>query len=90
MCSPTRAALLTGRNHHAVHNGIVANLTTGYPGLRQRPAEERRDDAEVLRQNGFNTAMFGKHHNAPGITSRRRDPSTSGRPVSASSPSTVS
>lgn len=65
MCSPTRAALLTGRNHHAVHNGIVANLTTGFPGYDNVLPRSAATIAEILRQNGWNTAMFGKHHNAP-------------------------
>jgi len=65
MCSPTRAALLTGRNHHAVHNGIVANLTTGFPGYDNVMPKSAATIAEILRQRGYNTAMFGKHHNAP-------------------------
>lgn len=65
MCSPTRAALLTGRNHHAVGNGIVANLSTGYPGYDNLMPKSAATLAEILRQNGYNTAMFGKHHNAP-------------------------
>ncbi|WP_222560072.1 arylsulfatase [Caenibius sp. WL] len=65
MCSPTRASLLTGRNHHAVGNGIVANLTTGFPGYNNLLPKSAATVAEVLRQNGYNTAMFGKHHNAP-------------------------
>ncbi|MBK8994106.1 MAG: arylsulfatase [Gammaproteobacteria bacterium] len=65
MCSPTRAALLTGRNHHAVGNGIVANLTTGFPGYNNLMPKSAATIAEVLRQSGYNTAMFGKHHNAP-------------------------
>jgi arylsulfatase A-like enzyme len=65
MCSPTRAALLTGRNHHAVHNGIVANLTTGFPGYDNELPKSAATIAEILRQNGYGTAMFGKHHNAP-------------------------
>lgn len=65
MCSPTRASLLTGRNHHAVHNGIVANLTTGFPGYDNVLPRSAATIAEVLRQNGYATAMFGKHHNAP-------------------------
>ncbi|MCB1676491.1 MAG: arylsulfatase [Halioglobus sp.] len=65
MCSPTRAALLTGRNHHAVGNGIVANLSTGFPGYNNLLPKSAATVAEVLRQNGYNTAMFGKHHNAP-------------------------
>jgi arylsulfatase len=65
MCSPTRAALLTGRNHHAVNNGIVANLSTGFPGYDNLLPRSAATIAEVLRQNGYNTAMFGKHHNTP-------------------------
>lgn len=65
MCSPTRAAMLTGRNHHAVGNGIVANLSTGYPGYNNIMPRSAATIAEVLKQNGYNTAMFGKHHNAP-------------------------
>ncbi len=65
MCSPTRASLLTGRNHHAVGNGIVANLTTGFPGYNNLLPKSAATIAEILRQNGYNTALFGKHHNAP-------------------------
>lgn len=65
MCSPTRAALLTGRNHHAVGNGIVANLSTGFPGYDNIMPKSAATVAEILRQNGYNTAMIGKHHNAP-------------------------
>ena len=65
MCSPTRASLLTGRNHHAVGNGIVANLSTGFPGYTNILPRSAATVAEVLRQNGYNTAMVGKHHNAP-------------------------
>ncbi len=65
MCSPTRAALLTGRNHHAVGNGVVANLSTGFPGYDNLLPKSAATIAEVLRQSGYNTAMFGKHHNAP-------------------------
>lgn len=65
MCSPTRAALLTGRNHHAVDNGTVANLSTGFPGYDNILPKSAATIAEVLRQNGYNTAMFGKHHNTP-------------------------
>jgi arylsulfatase A-like enzyme len=65
MCSPTRAALLTGRNHHAVGNGTVANLTTGYPGYWSVLPKSAATVAEILRQNGYSTAMVGKHHNTP-------------------------
>lgn len=65
MCSPTRAALLTGRNHHAVHSGVVANLATGFPGYDTLIPKSAASVAEILRAYGYSTAMFGKHHNAP-------------------------
>lgn len=65
MCSPTRASLLTGRNHHAVDNGTVANLSTGFPGYDNNLPKSAATVAEILRQHGWNTAMIGKHHNTP-------------------------
>lgn len=65
MCSPTRAALLTGRNHHAVASGTVADMSTGYPGYHGEIPRSAATIADILRLNGYNTAMFGKHHNAP-------------------------
>ena len=65
MCSPTRAALLTGRNHHAVATGTVVDMTTGFPGYNGEIPRSAATIAEILRLNGYNTAMFGKHHNVP-------------------------
>ena len=65
MCSPTRAALLTGRNHHAVGNGVVTDVSSGYPGYDGTIPRSAATVAEILRQNGYNTAMVGKHHNVP-------------------------
>lgn len=65
MCSPTRAALLTGRNHHAVGHGTVVDLSTGFPGYLSVIPRSAASVAEVLRGNGYNTAFFGKHHNVP-------------------------
>ena len=65
MCSPTRAALLTGRNHQAVGNGTVIDGATGYPGYWAAIPHSATTVARVLRDNGYNTAMFGKHHNVP-------------------------
>ncbi len=65
MCSPTRAALLTGRNHHAVGNASVSDIATGYPGYWSMIPKSAATVAEIMRQNGYNTAMFGKHHNIP-------------------------
>jgi arylsulfatase A-like enzyme len=65
LCSPTRAALLTGRNHHVVHSGIITDMATGFPGYDSLWPRSGGTIAEVLRQNGYNTAMYGKHHNVP-------------------------
>ena len=68
ICSPTRASLLTGRNHHAVGYGDVANLATGYPGYNGYIPKSAATIAEVLRDNGYSTAMFGKNHTTPDAT----------------------
>src|SRR5512137_1594222 len=65
LCSPTRAALLTGRNHHSVHTGVVMEIGTGYPGYDTVMQRDTATVAEVLRQNGWSTAWFGKNHNVP-------------------------
>lgn len=65
LCSPTRAALLTGRNHHEVGFGNVANASAGFPGYNSVWAKDTVSLAEVLRQNGYSTAAFGKWHNTP-------------------------
>ncbi|RXV64578.1 arylsulfatase [Burkholderia stabilis] len=65
LCSPTRAALLTGRNHHAVGNGIITELANGYDGYHSLWGPESASIAEVLGFNGYSTAAFGKWHNTP-------------------------
>ncbi len=65
LCSPTRAALLTGRNHHSVNTGVVEELASGYPGYTTILPKSAATVAEVLRQNGYSTAAFGKWHNTP-------------------------
>ncbi|MFV0526070.1 MAG: arylsulfatase [Acidimicrobiales bacterium] len=65
LCSPTRAALLTGRNHHSVHTGNIMELATAYPGYDGQWPESAASIAEVLNLNGYNTAAFGKWHNVP-------------------------
>ncbi|WP_326640734.1 arylsulfatase [Streptosporangium sp. NBC_01755] len=65
MCSPTRAALLTGRNHHQIANGAVAEMATGYPGYSTIWPRSAASVAEVLRLNGYSTAALGKWHNTP-------------------------
>jgi arylsulfatase len=65
LCSPTRAAVLTGRNHHSVHTGIIMELATGFPGYNGRLPKSAACVAETLKQNGYSTAAFGKWHNTP-------------------------
>jgi len=65
ICSPSRAALLTGRNHHHVGQGFLADLPGDYPGYDDHFPPSTATIAQTLRLNGYNTAMFGKHHNVP-------------------------
>jgi arylsulfatase A-like enzyme len=65
LCSPTRAALITGRNHHSAHFGMVAEAATGYPGYDSIIGKDTATVAEILRQNGYATSWFGKNHNVP-------------------------
>jgi arylsulfatase A-like enzyme len=66
ICSPSRAALLTGRNHHHVGAGYLSDLPTGFPGYDAHIPPSTATIAQTLRLNGYSTAMFGKHHNVPG------------------------
>jgi len=65
LCSPTRAALLTGRNHHSSGTGVIIEMGTGYPGYTGIIPRSTAVVAETLRDNGYATAMFGKWHNTP-------------------------
>ena len=65
LCSPTRAALLTGRNHHTNASGVIMEMGTGYPGYNSLMPKSSGTVAEVLRQNGYNTSWYGKNHNVP-------------------------
>lgn len=65
ICSPTRAALLTGRNHHVAATGGIAESATGYDGYTMTVPKRTGMVAEVLRQNGYATAWIGKNHNTP-------------------------
>lgn len=65
ICSPTRAALLTGRNHHQSGNGTITELSTGYPGYHSVWPKSVAAIPEVLKQNGYSTAAWGKWHNTP-------------------------
>ena len=65
LCSPTRAALITGRNHHSVGNGVIAEMATGYPGYDSIIEKDSASVAEILQENGYATSFFGKNHNTP-------------------------
>ncbi|MFJ1260783.1 sulfatase-like hydrolase/transferase [Cupriavidus sp. CuC1] len=65
LCSPTRAALLTGRNHHSAGFGVISELTAGYDGYTGIIPRSTATVAEVLRQNGYATGWVGKNHNTP-------------------------
>jgi arylsulfatase A-like enzyme len=65
LCSPTRAALITGRNHHSVGFGVVAEQATGYPGYDSIIGPENATVGRILQQNGYATSWFGKNHNTP-------------------------
>jgi arylsulfatase len=65
ICSPSRAALLTGRNHHQAGVGWLSDVPSPFPGYGGKILPETATIAQVLRLNGYSTAMFGKHHNVP-------------------------
>jgi len=65
LCSPTRAALITGRNHHSVGYGVIGEMSTGYPGYDSVIGPESATIGTILRDNGFATSWFGKNHNTP-------------------------
>jgi arylsulfatase A-like enzyme len=65
LCSPTRAALITGRNHHAVGFGVISELSTGYPGYDSIIGPQNATVGTILQDNGYATSWFGKNHNTP-------------------------
>ncbi len=65
LCSPTRAALITGRNHHVSGFGVVGEAATGFPGYDSVIRRECGTVGEILKQNGYATSWFGKNHNTP-------------------------
>jgi arylsulfatase A-like enzyme len=65
LCSPTRAAMLTGRNHHSVATGVIQEMATGYPGYCGIIPKGCATFAELLKQSGYTCGWFGKNHNVP-------------------------
>ncbi|HSZ59440.1 MAG TPA: arylsulfatase [Tepidisphaeraceae bacterium] len=74
LCSPTRAALLTGRNHHSCATGVIMEIASGFPGYNSLMPKSCGTFAEVLRQNGYTTAWYGKNHNVPDWHSSQAGP----------------
>src|SRR6516164_8811619 len=74
LCSPTRAALITGRNHHSVASGVITEMATGYPGYDSLVPKSAGSVGEVLKYNSYNTFWFGKMHNVPDWMSSQDGP----------------
>src|SRR5271170_7362798 len=66
LCSPTRAALITGRNHHEVGFGVIAELSTGFPGYDSYIGPQNATVGRILRDHGYASSWFGKNNNTPG------------------------
>ena len=90
LCSPTRSSIITGRNHHTNATGVITEMGTGYPGYNSLMPKSSGTVGEILKQNGYNTAWFGKNHNVPDWQTSRRDRSTCGQRAWASITSTAS
>lgn len=74
LCSPTRAALLTGRNHHSAGFGVISEQSTGFPGYNSIIAEDKATIGRVLLDNGYATSWFGKDHNTPAFAASQAGP----------------
>jgi arylsulfatase len=74
LCSPTRAALITGRNHHSCGFGVISELATGYPGYDSVLVKEKATVGAILQQNGYGTSWFGKNHNTPAFVASQAGP----------------
>ncbi len=74
LCSPTRAALITGRNHHTASTGIIMEGGVGYPGYSTLVRKSCGTIGQVLKYNGYNTSWFGKNHNVPDWHSSQAGP----------------
>ncbi|MBX3449221.1 MAG: arylsulfatase [Planctomycetaceae bacterium] len=74
LCSPTRAALITGRNHHSVGFGVISEQSTGYPGYNSIIPKDKATVGRILLDNGYATSWFGKDHNTPAFAASQVGP----------------
>jgi len=74
LCSPTRAALITGRNHHSVGFGVISEMATGYPGYNSVIGKDSATIGRILLENGYRTSWFGKNHNTPSYQASQAGP----------------
>ncbi len=74
LCSPTRAALITGRNHHSVGFGVISEQSTGFPGYNSIIGKDKATIGRILLDNGYATAWFGKDHNTPAFAASQVGP----------------
>jgi arylsulfatase len=74
LCSPSRAALITGRNHHSMGFGVVSEQATGFPGYDSIITKDKATVSTILRDNGYATSWFGKDHNTPAFEASQAGP----------------
>ncbi len=74
LCSPTRAALITGRNHHSAGFGVISEQSTGYPGYNSIIPKDKATIGRILLDNGYATSWFGKDHNTPAFAASQAGP----------------
>ena len=74
LCSPTRAALITGRNHHSAGFGVVAEQATGFPGYDSIITKDKATIGRILKEHGYATSWFGKDHNTPEFQASQAGP----------------
>jgi arylsulfatase len=74
LCSPTRAALITGRNHHSVGFGVISEQSTGFPGYNSIITKDKATIGRMLLDNGYATSWFGKDHNTPAFEASQAGP----------------
>jgi arylsulfatase len=74
LCSPTRAALITGRNHHSAGFGVISEQSTGFPGYNSIIAKDKATIGRILVDNGYATSWFGKDHNTPTFSASQAGP----------------